>query len=157
MIALGLGATARTLFSPGELLKAAVKRFHLCQRVRVVTSTSYWMRIEAKLLIITHSMSPFGATGLTKRTAKGACLRRTSSPVLHPPGGGATASNTCYPTCLLALTNRLLIKVVRNVQPARRINFRLSRPLYRTLNGSVRARKLPSATTWANRAWKCAS
>ena len=129
MVALGAGFATRAFFDPGELLEAAVKRFLLPARARggfhqVLVSA------KVKLLVTTHSMSPFGTTGLTKRTAKGACLRRTSSPVLHPPGGGATASNACYPTCLLALTNRLLTRVVRNVQPARRINFGLPLPLY---------------------------
>ena len=85
---------------------------------------------KVKLLVTTHSMSPFGPTGLTKRAAKGSCLRRTSSPVLHPPGGEASASSACYPACLLVLTNRLLFRVAKNVQPARRINFGLPLPLY---------------------------
>ena len=87
-------------------------------------------------------MSSFGTTGLTKRTAKGSCLRRTSSPVLHPPGGGASASSACYPTCLPAFTSRLLFRVVRNVQPAQRINFGVPLPLYRASNRRVRAWRL---------------
>ena len=120
--------------------------------MRAVASTSYWMRVEATLLVTPHSMSSFGTTGLIKRTAKGSCLRHTSSFVLHPPGGGASASSAGYPTCLLALPNRLLVTIVSNVQPARRINFGLPLPLYRTSNRRVWAWRLPSATTYTNRA-----
>ena len=110
---------------------------------------------KAKLFFTTHFMSSFGTTGLTKRPAKGSCLRRTSSPVLYPPGGGASASSACYPTCLPALTSRLLFRVVENVQPAQRINFGVPLPLYRASNRRVRAWRLPSAMTWTNRAWRC--
>ena len=140
MVALDAGFATRAFFDPSELPEAAVKRFF---RPACARGGFYQLLVnaKAKLFFTTHSISSFGTTGLTKCTAKGSCLRRTSSTVLHPPGGGASASSAGYPTCLLALTNRLLIRVVRNVQPARRINFGLPLPLplYRTLNRRVRA------------------
>ena len=148
MVALDAGFATRVFFDPGELPEAAVKRFLLPARARGGCH-KLLVSAKAKSFFTTHSMPSFETTGLTKRTAKGSCLQRTSSPVLHPPGGGASA---CYPTCLPAFTSRLLFRVVRNVQPARQINFGVPLPLYRASNRRVRAWRLPSAMTWTNRA-----
>lgn len=40
-------------------------------------------------------------------------------PHFYPPAGGSSVSRAWYPVSLLALTNRLLFKVVKKVQPAR--------------------------------------
>lgn len=118
MVALRLRFAALALLRTRQLLEIAVKLLGLPADLDCLHH-HFPVQICSQVLDNHAVNTAVYGNQLEEFDPEGHLLHPHLAPRFQPPAGGSSVSNAWYPVSLLRLTNRLLFKVVKKVQPAR--------------------------------------